>query len=89
MSNRRRIRRKKRERDASRERRAAIYVDELQPIEERRKELVNILRSNQTRQKRWKKLIIYGSGASDADDSVRDAIALITEHGTVVRFAHD
>lgn len=70
-----------------RERNAAVYVDELLPIEGRREELINILRSKTLSQQNFRKIIVYGSPQSDVDDAVRDAISLLTEHGLTVEFA--
>ena len=67
--------------------RAAVYVDELRPIEERQQELVNILRNVVKNPEHYDGIIVYGSPATDVNEHVKDAIALLTEHGTEVTFS--
>ena len=67
--------------------RAAVYVDELLPIEERQQELVNILRNVVKNPEHYDGIIVYGSSATDVNEHVKDAIALLTEHGTEVTFS--
>ena len=67
--------------------RAAVYVDELLPIEERQQELVNTLRHVVKNLEHYDGIIVYGSPATDVNDHVKDAIALLTEHGTEVTFS--
>ena len=67
--------------------RAAVYVDELRPIEERQQELVNILRNVVKNPEHYDGIIVYGSPATDVNEHVKDAIALLTEHGTEVAFS--
>ena len=67
--------------------RAAVYVDELLPIEERQQELVNTLRHVVKNLEHYDGIIVYGSPATDANEHVKDAIALLTEHGTEVTFS--
>ena len=67
--------------------RAAVYVDELLPIEERQQELVNILRHFVKNLEHYDGIIVYGSPATDVNEHVKDAIALLTEHGTEVAFS--
>ena len=67
--------------------RAAVYVDELLPIEERQQELVNTLRHVVKNLEHYDGIIVYGSPATDVNEHVKDAIALLTEHGTEVTFS--
>ena len=67
--------------------RAAVYVDELLPIEERQQELVNMLRHVVKNLEHYDGIIVYGSSATDVNEHVKDAIALLTEHGTEVTFS--
>ena len=67
--------------------RAAVYVDELLPIEERQQELVNILRNVVKNPEHYDGIIVYGSPATDVKEHVKDAIALLAEHGTEVTLA--
>ena len=67
--------------------RAAVYVDELLPIEERQQELVNTLRHVVKNLEHYDGIIVYGSPATDVNEHVKDAIALLTEHGTEVAFS--
>ena len=67
--------------------RAAVYVDELLPIEERQQELVNILRNVVKNPEHYDGIIVYGSPTADVNEHVKDAIALLTEHGTEVTFS--
>ena len=67
--------------------RAAVYVDEPLPIEERQQELVNILRNVVKNPEHYDGIIVYGSPATDVNEHVKDAIALLTEHGTEVTFS--
>ena len=48
--------------------------------------MVNILRSDQIREANHQKYLIYGMPSSDADENVKDTIALLTEHGIEVEF---
>ena len=66
--------------------RAAIYVDELLPVEERQQELVNILRNVVKTPKRHDSIVVFGSPATDVNEHVKDAISLLTEHGIQVTF---
>ena len=66
--------------------RAAVYVDELLPIEERQQELVNMLRNVVKNPEHYDGIIVYGSPTTDVNEHVKDAIALLTEHGTEVTF---
>ena len=66
--------------------RAAVYVDELLPIEERQQQLVNMLRHVVKNLEHYDGIIVYGSPATDVNEHVKDAIALLTEHGTEVTF---
>ena len=66
--------------------RAAVYVDELLPVEERQQELVNILRNVVKNPEHYDGIIVYGSPTTDVNEHVKDAIALLTEHGTEVTF---
>ena len=65
---------------------AAVYVDELLPVEERQQELVNILRNVVKSPEHYDGIIVYGSSTTDVNEHVKDAIALLTEHGTEVTF---
>ena len=67
-------------------RRAAVYVDELQPRSGRRKELIAILRAVARGKEHFDELIVFGSRKSDVNGEIRDAIALVTEHGAKVTF---
>ena len=67
--------------------RAAVYVDKLLPIEERQQELVNILRNVVENPEHYDGIIVYGSPTTDVNEHVKDAIALLTEHGTEVTFS--
>ncbi len=65
---------------------AAIYVDELGTPDERRQELVNILRSKKLRNDTHQEYLIYGIPSSDVDERLRDAISILTEHGIKITF---
>ena len=67
--------------------RAAVYVDELLPVEERQQELVKILRNVVKNPEHHDGIIVYGSSTTDVNEHVKDAIALLTEHGTEVTFS--
>ena len=67
--------------------RAAVYVDELLPIEERQQQLVNMLRHVVKNLEHYDGIIVYGSSTTDVNEHVKDAIALLTEHGTEVTFS--
>ena len=49
--------------------RAAVYVDELRPIEERQQELVNILRNVVKNPEHYDGIIVYGSPATDVNET--------------------
>ena len=53
--------------------RAAVYVNELLPIEERQQELVNILRNVVKNLEHYDGIIVYGSPATDVNEHVKDA----------------
>ena len=61
-------------------------MDELQPRSGRRKELIAILRAVAQGKEHFDELIVYGSRKSDVNGEIRDAISLVTEHGTRVTF---
>ena len=53
----------------------------------RRQELVNILRNVVKKPEHYDGIIVYGSPATDVNEHVKDAIALLTEHGKEVTFS--
>ena len=67
--------------------RAAVYVDELLPIEERQQELFNTLRNVVENPEHYDGIIVYGSPTTDVNEHVKDAIALLTEHSTKITFS--
>lgn len=66
--------------------RAAVYVDELLPPEERAQELAAILGHVTQQPQNFAALIIYGSPKSDVTEEVKDAMSVLAEHGIKVTF---
>ena len=72
----------------TRERKGAIYVDELRPIRERRDELIAILTSSHIVKGNIKHYLVYGLSGTEANQRVNKAIRGLNRRGITIKFEH-